>query len=130
MSYELTNTSLKIEVEDKTYTLRRIKRVNLAKFKEKYDLILQKFLECNAAVGNFLIDEQNVNLLIDVCKLIPIDEEDGFLKFEYIEDDYVLIAKLFLSESLNEETLIFEGVEESGFKQSAISRFQIGRAHV
>lgn len=124
MSYELTNTAIKIEIEDKTYTLRRIKRGDLTKFKEKYNSILNKFMECNASLGEFLMEEKNFNLLVDVCKLIPVDEltNDEFFDFKILEQDYLLIAQLFISESFKDGCKL-ELKPNEGWESSAICRF-------
>lgn len=114
--YDLQNTCLKIEGaravkteegklknEEFDITIRRVKRKDLAKFTEKYEEVLRRLFLVDGAIGSFMKEEKNYTLLKQVCELIPVDEEDGKLHIEWIEDDYALLTQLFFTLSYDEE---------------------------
>lgn len=123
--FELENTYLKILCDDDTeVNIRRIKRVNLAKFSEKHEKILESILSFNGRIGNFLAVDKNYNLLVELCKLIPVDEEPKFLDFTKIENNYELITLLFFSTSYNPETGNFDlGDDGITYKPSLLNQF-------
>ena len=94
----------KLKDEEFDITLRRVKRKDLAKFTEKYEEVLRRLFLVDGAIGSFLKDEKNYTLLKQVCELIPVDEEDGKLNVEWIEEDYNLLTQLFFTLSYDEET--------------------------
>ena len=123
--YRLENTYLKVTAnEDKEITIRRIPRSNLAKFSERYELVIEKLLEVNGAMGSFLADNRNYNNLKELCKLIPIDEEPKTLQLEEIEENYALLTLLFFTTSFDHEEFKFQNLDnEEPFKPSLISKF-------
>jgi hypothetical protein len=123
--FRLENTFLKIKpTEEKELTIRRIPRVNLAKFSERYELVIEKLLEVNGAMGSFLADNKNYTNLKELCKLIPIDEEPKTLQLEEIEENYALLTLLFFTTSFDYEEFKFDNLEnDEGFKPSLISKF-------
>ena len=93
----------KVKDEEFDITIRRVKRKDLAKFTEKYEEVLRRLFLVDGAMGSFLKDDKNYTLLKQTCELIPIDEEDGKLHLEWIEENYSLLTKLFFTLSYDEE---------------------------
>lgn len=123
--FRLENTYLKINpTESLELTIRRIPRVNLAKFSERYEQVIEKLLEVNGAMGSFMSDNKNYNNLKELCKLIPIDEEPKTLSLELIEENYALLTLLFFTTSFDHEEFKFENLDnDEPFKPSLISKF-------
>ena len=94
----------KLKSEEFDITVRRVKRKDLAKFTEKYEEVLRRLFLVDGAIGSFLTDEKNYTLLKQVCELIPVDEGDGKLNIEWIEEDYALLTQLFFTLSYDEKT--------------------------
>lgn len=94
----------KLKDEEFDITIRRVKRKDLAKFTEKYEEILRRLFFVDGSIGSFLKDEKNYTLLKQVCELIPVDEEEGKLNVEWIEEDYALLTMLFFTLSYDVES--------------------------
>ena len=100
---QVKNEEGKLQEEEFDITVRRVKRKDLAKFTEKYEEVLRRLFLVDGQVGSFLKDDKNYTLLKQVCELIPVDEEDGKLNVEWIEEDYPLLTQLFFTLSYDEE---------------------------
>ena len=133
VKYELANDYLLIEGkkqeknEDSSVdnikfeiTLRRVKRKDLAKFTQKYEEVLRRLFEVDGAFGSFFIEDKNYNLLKQLCELIPIDEENGKLNIEWIEEDLGLLTLLFSTTSYDTDK--GELIDEK-MRKSLIAKF-------
>lgn len=102
------NEEGKLENKEFDITVRRVKRKDLAKFTEKYEEVLRRLFLVDGQIGSFLKDDKNYTLLKQVCELIPIDEEDGKLNVEWIEENYPLLTILFFTLSYDVDKQEFE----------------------
>lgn len=113
------NGNLKTEEFD--ITIRRVKRKDLAKFTEKYEEVLRRLFLVDGEIGSFIKEEKNYTLLKQVCELIPVDEEDGKLNLEWIEEDYILLTLLFFTLSYDVEKKEFSNDDK--MRKPLLSKF-------
>ncbi|HET8687032.1 MAG TPA: hypothetical protein VFM18_10260 [Methanosarcina sp.] len=111
----------KLKDEEFDITVRRVKRKDLAKFTEKYEEVLRRLFLVDGQIGSFLKDDKNYTLLKQVCELVPVDEEDGKLHLEWIEEDYTLLTLLFFTLSYDAEKQEFS--EEEKMRKPLLAKF-------
>lgn len=90
--------TLKIEYENKgtkkKVELKRIIRQNLTDFQEEYQNLLNIYCEHELSLGSMIAEEENWELLKNICRWIPTTKDET-LQIEEFEDDYDLIDNLF-----------------------------------
>lgn len=120
-SRNVKNEEGKVENKEFDITIRRVKRKDLAKFTEKYEEVLRRLFLVDGQIGSFLKDDKNYTLLKQLCEIIPIDEEDGKLNLEWIEEDYALLTLLFFTSSYDVNKQEF--LDDEKFRKPLLAKF-------
>lgn len=102
----------------------QLKRVPRSKYKDLIalqQLLLEAFVENNGATGSVIADDANWKTLKKLSSMLPVvgQDEKGF-DVEKIENDILLITRLFFTQAVNEDGSV--DLSE-GFKPSLLAEF-------
>lgn len=83
-----------------------VKKVPRSKLRELILLqqkLLDLFVEHEGSLGNILSEESNWNLLKSTAEILPLaNKENEYLDISKFEEDYIQIAKIFFTDSMDE----------------------------
>lgn len=107
-------------VTDKVYIIQRVVRSELDTIIELHKQILVRFLDTEANMGEFVRDNESWDLMKTLAKNLNIlgQKEKGF-DLEEISDDLEQICRIFVSQSMDEETGELD--LEEGWKPSLLA---------
>jgi len=107
-------------ITDKVYIVQRVVRSELDTIIELHKQILVRFLDTEANMGEFVRDNESWDLMKTLAKNLNIlgQKEKGF-DLEEISDDLEQICRIFVSQSMDEETGELD--LEDGWKPSLLA---------
>ena len=109
-----------------TLVIKRLKRKDLANFLKMQELLLSDFIYFNGAIGSLIADKGAWSNIEKAAKLIPVLEGDKTVPLDLskIGEDYLVLAQLFFTASITEETLggYPDDLETVGYKPSLLTQ--------
>lgn len=107
-------------ITDKVYIIQRVVRSELDTIIELHKQILVRFLDTEANMGEFIRDNESWDLMKTLAKNLNVlgQKEKGF-DLEEISDDLEQICRIFVSQSMDEETGELD--LEEGWKPSLLA---------
>ena len=99
---------IKVLQDDGTYVqVKRCNAANLEEFLELMEALVKEYIICEGSISLLLVNPEMVSNLETLCSLLPIvskSEEQAYLDFDKIKENWEQLVQLFFNKDLNSDT--------------------------